>query len=90
MIIRADGTTERVDYGARGTSGDDERSQGVAGAAADADAGAGSGSDTGRGTGTGTGTDTDTSTRTRPTVQWADDVVDNEGMGKKKSKSEFC
>lgn len=30
--------------------------------------------------------------RTRPRVAWSEDVVDNEGMGKKKSKSEliFC
>ena len=26
--------------------------------------------------------------RTRPRVAWSEDVVDNEGMGKKKSKSE--
>lgn len=25
----------------------------------------------------------------KPRVVWADDTVDNEGMGKKKSKSEF-
>lgn len=35
-----------------------------------------------------TETVTDTDTDTRPRVQWAEDVVDNEGMGKKKSKSE--
>ena len=29
------------------------------------------------------------STRRRRGVQWAEDVVDNEGMGKKKSKGEF-
>jgi len=29
------------------------------------------------------------STRERPRIQWAEDVVDNEGLGRKKSKGMF-